>query len=69
MAAEASGLSDTDQTGRASLGAVKSLLASAYLTMAGLPLHKGAEYYQRAADKANEVITLTGIGCLIITLI
>ncbi|OQP56126.1 RagB/SusD family nutrient uptake outer membrane protein [Niastella populi] len=55
-AAEASGLSWTDAGGRASLGAVKSLLAEVYLTMAGSPMNK-ADHYQMAADKANEVIT------------
>jgi hypothetical protein len=55
-AAESSGLPNTDKTGRASMGSVKSLLASVYLTMAGQPLNKGAEYYQLAADKAWEVI-------------
>ena len=53
--AEASGLPYTDVTGRVSLGAVKSLLASVYLTMAGYPLQK-KEYFQKAADKAKEVI-------------
>jgi starch-binding outer membrane protein, SusD/RagB family len=56
-AAEASGLAWTDAGGRASLGAVKSLLAEVYLTMAGYPLNKGTDYYKLAADKANEVIT------------
>jgi hypothetical protein len=37
-------------------GAVKSLLAKVYITMAGYPLHKGTEYYQKAYDKANEVV-------------
>lgn len=55
-AAEASGLPYTDVTGRVTLGAVKSLLSDVYLTMAGYPLKKGQEYYQKAADKANEVI-------------
>lgn len=54
--AEASGLPFTDPSGRASLGAVKSLLSGVYLTMAGFPLQKGTEYYQKAADKAEEVI-------------
>ncbi len=54
--AEASGLAWTDATGRASLGAVKSLLAEVYLTMAGQPLNKGEAYYKLAADKAAEVI-------------
>jgi hypothetical protein len=55
--AEASGLPWRDVTGRTSLGAVKSLLAEVYLTMAGFPLNKGAAYYTLAANKANEVIT------------
>ncbi len=55
--AETSGLPAKDESGRTSLGAVKSLLANVYLTMAGFPLNKGTEYYQKAADKANEVIT------------
>jgi len=53
--AEASGLPWTQPSGRASLGAVKSLLASVYLTMAGEPLKKPG-YYRLAADKAKEVI-------------
>jgi len=55
--AEAAGLPDVDRTGRASLGAVKSLLSNVYLTMAGYPLQRGAEYYQLAAAKAAEVTT------------
>ncbi|WP_019987268.1 RagB/SusD family nutrient uptake outer membrane protein [Rudanella lutea] len=54
--AEAAGLPLTDASGRVSAGAVKSLLSSVYLTMAGFPLQKGAEYYKKAADKAAEVI-------------
>lgn len=38
--AEQSGLPMRDATGRASLGAIKSLLAEVYLTMAGQPLQK-----------------------------
>lgn len=60
VSAEAGGLSYQDATGRASLGAVKTLLSSVYLTMAGFPLNKGAQYYRLAADKANEVITNGG---------
>src|SRR5690606_10922673 len=41
--AEVAGLPMRETTGRASLGAVKSLLSSVYLTMAGYPLQKGAE--------------------------
>ncbi|MBC7921541.1 MAG: RagB/SusD family nutrient uptake outer membrane protein [Ferruginibacter sp.] len=55
-AAENSGLPRVDRTGKASLGAAKSLLASVYLTMAGSPLNKGAAYYQLAAAKAKEVL-------------
>jgi hypothetical protein len=54
--AEASGLPYTDASGRVTLGAIKSLLSSVYLTMAGYPLQK-KEYYQKSADKAKEVIT------------
>lgn len=54
--AENSGLPWTDQSGHVSLGAVKSLLAKVYLTMAGYPMQKGAVYYQKAYDKALEVI-------------
>ncbi len=54
--AEGKGLPFTDPSGRASLGAAKSLLASVYLVMAGYPLEGGNEYYQKARDKANEVI-------------
>ena len=55
-AAEGAGLAWSDASGRASMGAVKSLLAEVYLTMAGQPLNKGAAYYKLAADKAAEVI-------------
>ncbi|MGY0036223.1 hypothetical protein [Pedobacter sp. NJ-S-72] len=54
--AEEAGLPWVDPTGKASLGAVKSLLAKVYLTMAGYPLQKGAEYFGLAAKKAEEVI-------------
>lgn len=54
--AEQSGMPNTDKSGRASIGAVKSLLSSVYLTMAGQPLNKGAAYYTLAAEKAKEVI-------------
>ncbi|WP_448105218.1 RagB/SusD family nutrient uptake outer membrane protein [Pedobacter panaciterrae] len=54
--AEAAGLAWVDVTGRVSLGAVKSLLAKVYLTMAGYPLQKGAEYFDLAAKKSEEVI-------------
>jgi hypothetical protein len=54
--AEEAGLPWVDATGKVSLGAVKSLLAKVYLTMAGYPLQKGASHYDLAAKKAEEVI-------------
>ncbi|MGK6350030.1 RagB/SusD family nutrient uptake outer membrane protein [Parapedobacter sp. DT-150] len=54
--AEAAGMPWRDASGRASLGAVKSLLAEVYLTMAGYPLQKGETHYSLAAEKAKEVI-------------
>jgi hypothetical protein len=54
--AEKSGLPWTDVTGHVNMGAVKSLLAKVYLTMAGYPLKKGNAYYQMAYEKSLEVI-------------
>lgn len=54
--AEGSGLPFKDSTGKVTLGAIKNLLSSVYLTMAGYPLGKGVPYYTLAADKAKEVI-------------
>jgi hypothetical protein len=56
MEAEKSELQWNDESGRATMGAVKSLLGSVYLTMAGYPLEKGREYYAPAAAKLKEVI-------------
>lgn len=56
LEAEKSGLPNVSTTGQVTMGAVKSLLASVYLTMAGHPLDKGTEYYQLAANKAKEVL-------------
>jgi hypothetical protein len=53
--AEQAGLPAVDRTGRISQGAVKSLLASVYLTTAGYPLQQ-KDNYQLAASKAAEVI-------------
>lgn len=55
--AETSGLPWTDVSGHVSLGAIKALLTKVYLTMAGYPLQKGAPYYQKAYDKAKEIIS------------
>lgn len=54
--AEQSGLPWTDESGKVTMAAVKSVLANVYLTMAGYPLEKGKEYYALAASKAKEVI-------------
>lgn len=56
IAAEASGLPETDQTGHASLGAVRTLLASVYLTTAGFPLKITANYALAAAE-AQKVLS------------
>jgi starch-binding outer membrane protein, SusD/RagB family len=58
--AENAGLPWVDPTGRVSQSAAKSLLAKVYLTMAGQPLNRGAEYYTLAANKAKEVIDNAG---------
>src|SRR5437762_2937757 len=55
QAAEASGMPNTDATGRVSLGAVKTLLASVYLTTAGFPL-KQTENYAKAASEIEPVL-------------
>src|SRR5215218_6506441 len=49
-------LPNTFWGGRATAGAAKTALADVYLTMAGAPLKLGTEYYQKAKDKAKEVI-------------
>ncbi|MEO6977475.1 MAG: RagB/SusD family nutrient uptake outer membrane protein [Mucilaginibacter sp.] len=56
--AEASGLPDSDQTGRVSLGAVRTLLAGVYLTTAGFPMQKTANYALAAAE-AQKVLNGT----------
>ncbi|WP_428329390.1 RagB/SusD family nutrient uptake outer membrane protein [Mucilaginibacter sp.] len=54
--AEASGMPEIDQTGRISLGAVRTLLASVYLTTAGYPMQVTANYALAAAE-AQKVLT------------
>jgi hypothetical protein len=49
----------TSVEGRVSKGAVKALLAKVYLTMAGYPLQKGTEYYQKAYDQAKAIVAST----------
>lgn len=54
--AENAGLPFNDETGSVTTGAIKSLLSSVYISMAGFPLEYGVEYYELAKDKAQEVI-------------
>lgn len=42
--------------GAVTKGAAKSTLAKVYLQMAGFPVNGGTEYYEKARDKAKEVI-------------
>jgi hypothetical protein len=52
----------TNTSGRVTKGTVKSFLAKVYLTMAGYPLQKGNEYYQKAYDTAKEVYQSGAFG-------
>ncbi|MGN7884398.1 RagB/SusD family nutrient uptake outer membrane protein [Dyadobacter endophyticus] len=56
LAAEQSGLPFSDNTGRVAIGAVKSLLAKVYQTMAGFPLQQ-KDKLPLAKQKAMEVIS------------
>ncbi|WP_114751185.1 RagB/SusD family nutrient uptake outer membrane protein [Pleomorphovibrio marinus] len=60
--AETLGLPFKETTGRVSMGAVKSMLASVYMTMAGHPLQAGSQYFQLAAEKSQEVIQAGEFG-------
>jgi hypothetical protein len=55
LAAEQSGLPFSDQTGRVAIGAVKSLLAKVYETMAGFPLQQ-KDKFALAKQEALDVI-------------
>ncbi|MEN0052035.1 MAG: RagB/SusD family nutrient uptake outer membrane protein, partial [Mucilaginibacter sp.] len=46
--------------GRVTKWGAKGLLSKVYMTMAGYPLNKGAEYYNLASQKAEEVINTSG---------
>ena len=48
------------------MGAIKTLLAKVYLTMAGYPLQKGNEYYQLAYEKARRLLTVEPLACSLI---
>ncbi len=57
LEAEKSQLPLKDNTGRVSMGAVKTLLADVYLTYAGYPIQGGTQYYAESAKRSLEVIT------------
>lgn len=57
LEAERSSLPQKDETGRVSMGAVKSLLADVYLTYAGYPVQGGKSYYAESAKRSLEIIT------------
>lgn len=56
--AEASSLPWQDNTGRLSMGAVKSLIADVYLTYAGFPVGGGQQFYAESAKRSKEVIDM-----------
>lgn len=56
LSAEQSTLPWQDNTGKVSMGAVKSLLADVYLTYAGYPVQAGDQYYAESAKRSKEVI-------------
>jgi hypothetical protein len=56
LASEKTQLPFKDETGRVSMGAVKTLLADVYLTYAGYPMQGGTEYYTESAKRSLEVI-------------
>ncbi|MEO5893206.1 MAG: RagB/SusD family nutrient uptake outer membrane protein [Ferruginibacter sp.] len=56
VAAEASTLPWQDNTGKVSMGAIKSLLADVYLTYAGFPVGGGQQFYAESAKRSKEVI-------------
>jgi hypothetical protein len=56
LAAEQSTLAWQDNTGRVSMGAVKSILADVYLTYAGKAINGGEQYYGESAKRSLEVI-------------
>lgn len=58
--AESSTLPWQDNTGKVSMGAVKSLLADVYLTYAGYPVQGGDQYYAESAKRSKEVIDYGG---------
>lgn len=60
LTAEASTLPWQDNSGKISMGAVKSLLAHVYLTYAGFPVQGGAQAYTESAKRSKEVMDKGG---------
>src|SRR5678810_288012 len=56
LTAEQSTLPWMDNTGRVSMGAVKSILADVYLTYAGAAINGGEQYYAESAKRSLDVI-------------
>ena len=54
--AEQSQIPRTENTGRASMNAVQSLLAEVFLTYAGFPVQGGSQYYAESAKRSLDVI-------------
>ncbi|NCC09379.1 MAG: RagB/SusD family nutrient uptake outer membrane protein [Bacteroidia bacterium] len=54
--------SRTKNSSSPSKWAAKACLTDVYLTMAGWPLKKGAEYYTKAATEALDIITNSGLS-------
>jgi len=56
LEAEKSQIPQTERTGKASMHAVRSLLADVYLTYAGYPVQGGSQYYAESAKRSLEII-------------
>lgn len=54
--AESTTLPPSDNSGKVSMGMVKTLLADVYLTYAGFPVQAGNQFYAEAATRAREVV-------------
>ncbi len=62
LTAETSTLPWQDNTGKVSMGAVKSLLAEVYLTYAGFPVKGGVDAYKQSASRSKEVMEKGGFS-------
>jgi len=62
LPAETWPLSPSTRPGRALQPAARSLLAEVYLSMAGRPLNKGSEYFQKSYDASKALIDAVDAG-------